>query len=129
MIAIEGVQRAHHARHHHLRRHPRFVHDEGFVQTADGGQVAVGQGAGQGLLVGEELVQRTNTGARFHGDEIGGGGVVANLGEHLLGGVEDSLDALLRTGLTRLAAQHSGRRRGGCWFGASGYHRHSVADP
>ena len=55
----------------------------------------VGQGLGDGVLVGEELVERAGRHAGAGGDGIGGGRLEADLGEDLGSCIQDLLDATL----------------------------------
>jgi hypothetical protein len=71
------------------------------------GHVAGGEGLGDGLLVGEELVERPGRDPGGRGDAVGRRAVVADVGEDRGRGVEDGLDPALASLLPlRASARH-----------------------
>jgi hypothetical protein len=107
---VQGDQRIHHAVDQCVQWE---IHDLRGEAVRLGGaellEVAAGEGFGDGVLVGEELVERAGGHAGAGGDGVGGGRLEADLGEQVLGGVEEELDAALAASL---AAGHG--RLDGC---------------
>ena len=67
-------------------------HDRGFQRTAKLLDVAHGDGVDDGLLVGEEAIERANGEAGLGGDARGGDILQRHLLQQGTGGVENALD-------------------------------------
>ncbi len=87
------------------------LHDRGFQRGAELLDVAHGDGVDDGLLVGEEAIERADREASLRGDARGGDIFQWHLLQQGTGGVEHALDGVVAAGLERECGEPQSRLR------------------